>query len=57
MKYVSPRVIAAHFVLRAFADVSRLEIALQKITGGFLAHLNASVSDGSDTICALKSDK
>jgi len=56
MKYVSLRV-AARFVLRAFADASRLEIALQKITGGFLAHLNASVSDGATTICALKSDK
>lgn len=47
MKCVSPRVVAARFVPRAFAGALRLEIALQKITGGFFVHLNAGISDGA----------
>lgn len=47
MKNVSPSVVAERFVPRAFAGASRLEIALQKITGGFLAHLNAGIFDGA----------
>lgn len=45
MKYVSLGAVATRFI-RASAGASRLEITLQKITGGFLAHLNAGVSDG-----------
>lgn len=45
MKYISPRIVAAHFVPQAFAGASCLEIALQKITGGFLEHLNVGISD------------
>lgn len=45
MKYVSPGIVATRFILYAFTGASRLEIAMQKITGGFLVRLNVGISD------------